>query len=68
MSLPYCFIVIEDKEEGGYTAFFPDLRDCVTCAETFEELHYMTEDAKKCWIEAELESGHNIPEPSFDYL
>lgn len=62
MALPYKVIIIP-CEEGGYVAEIPDLRGCITQAETKEEIMEMIEDAKKVWILAALEEEKNIPEP-----
>ena len=64
MSLPYHMEVIPDMEEGGYTAKFPDLPGCLTCAETIEDLEKSAEDAKRVWFTAALEDGIEIAEPS----
>ena len=64
MSLPYRMEIIPDTEEGGYTAWYPDLPGCLTCAETIEGIIANAIDAKRAWIEAALEDGHEIPEPS----
>ena len=37
LKLPYKMEVVEDVEEGGYVASFPDLPGCITCAETIAE-------------------------------
>ncbi len=63
MSLPYK-VEIFPSPEGGYAARVTDLPGCITCAETWGELLYMIEDAKKCWISTGLEYGDPIPEPS----
>jgi predicted RNase H-like HicB family nuclease len=60
MSLPYHMEVIPDMEEGGYTAKFPDLPGCLTCAETLEDLEKNAEDAKRVWFTAALEDGIEI--------
>ena len=65
MSLPYQE-VIKVAKEGGYVGYIPDLKGCVTQAETKAEILDMLEDAKKCWIEAALEDGLEIPEPLTD--
>ena len=62
MSLPYRE-VIEAAKEGGYVGAVPELRGCITQAETKAEIVEMLDDAKKCWIEAALEEGMAIPEP-----
>ena len=64
MGLEYKIVVIEDKEEGGYALSCPDLKGCITCADTIDEGMKMIEDAKMCWFEACLEDGITIPEPS----
>lgn len=64
LSLPYHMEVIPDMEEGGYTAKFPDLPGCLTCAETIEDLEKSAEDAKRVWFTAALEDGIEIAEPS----
>ena len=63
MSLPYHIEIIPDMEEGGYTAKFPDLPGCLTCAETIEDLMANAQDAKKTWFTAAIEDGIEIPEP-----
>ena len=64
MGLPYRMEIIPDTEEGGFTAKFPDLPGCLTCAETIEDLIAGAEDAKKEWLAAALEDGVEIAEPS----
>ena len=56
MSLPYQEI-IEADSVGGYVGYIPDLKGCITQAETKAEILDMLEDAKKSWIEAVLEIG-----------
>ena len=63
MSLPYK-VEVFPSPEGGYAARVTDLPGCITCADTWEELQYMIEDAKRCWISCTLEDGMPIPEPT----
>ena len=63
MGLPYRMEVIPDIEEGGFTAWYPDLPGCLTCSETMEGIVVNAMDAKKVWLEAALEDGLEIPEP-----
>lgn len=65
MKLPYKEI-IEASSEGGYVGYIPDLKGCITQAETKTELLDMLEDAKKGWIETALEAGIDILEPVHD--
>ncbi len=55
MAMPYRMEIVEDKEEGGYVASYPDLPGCITCGETVEGVVANALDAKKAWIEAALE-------------
>ena len=63
MKIPYRMEIVEDIEEGGYVASFPDLPGCITCAETLEKVSEMAMDAKRVWIEAAIEDGYEIPLP-----
>lgn len=63
MNIAYKFVIIEDKEEGGFTGYYPELSGCITCADTIEELMVTAEDAKREWIENGIKDGIIIPEP-----
>lgn len=56
--------MIEDQNEGGFVISFPDLPGCITCGETKEIALANALDAKKAWLEAALEDGIKIKEPS----
>ena len=64
MKMPYKMEIVEDYAEGGFVASFPELPGCVTCGETVEQAVKNALDAKKAWLEAAIESGVEIPEPS----
>ena len=66
MKLAYRVNIIPDPDEGGYTAYYPDLPGCMTCVESIDELEDMLKDAKKTWIASELKQGRDIPEPVYD--
>jgi antitoxin HicB len=61
MSRPYRMELIPDKEEGGFTVYFPELTGCLSCGETREEALANAADAKRVWFEACLEDGIPIP-------
>lgn len=63
MKLPYKMEIVPEIEEGGFVAMFPDLPGCITVGDTINEVISNIIDAKKAWIEAELEEGRKIPEP-----
>jgi len=62
LNLPYKMEIVKDKE--GYVATFPELKGCITCAKTIEEVVVMAEDAKIAWITACIEEGIEITEPN----
>lgn len=64
MKRPYKIELVEDTEEGGYTAALPELPGCLTCGETMDEALANLKDAKKVWLSAALEDGYPIPEPA----
>lgn len=63
MELPYRMEIIPDNEEGGFVASFPDLPGCITVGDTIEDVIQNIVDAKRAWLESELEIGATIPEP-----
>ena len=52
MAMSYRMEIVEDKEEGGFVVFYPDLPGCITCGETIESAVENAQDAKKAWLEA----------------
>ena len=64
MTMSYRMEIIEDNDEGGFVASYPELPGCLTCGETIEAAVANALDAKKAWLEAALEDGIHIPEPS----
>ncbi len=63
MALPYRMEIIPDRDEGGFTAKFPELPGCLTCAESIDSLISNANDAKKAWFEAAIDEGISIAEP-----
>ena len=63
MAMPYRMEIIEDKDEGGFVASYPDLQGCITCGETAESAVANALDAKRQWLEAAIDSGIEIYEP-----
>jgi len=64
MEMSYRMEIVEDKDEGGFVASYPDLPGCITCGETIESVVANALDAKKAWIEAALVEGIEIYEPN----
>ena len=63
IELSYRMEIIPDNEEGGFVASFPDLPGCITVGDTIEDVIQNIVDAKRAWLESELEIGATIPEP-----
>ena len=53
-----------EEEEPYWVAEIPDLPGCVSDGETPDEAIESLEEAKRLWIEARLENGHHVPEPT----
>ena len=63
MEKSYRMEITEDKNEGGFVVFYPDMPGCITCGETVESAVANALNAKKEWLEAALEDGVEIHEP-----
>ena len=63
MSLPYIMSIIPDKEEGGYTIYYPDLPGCATCVESLNDVEKMAEEVKREWFKAAIEAEVEIKPP-----
>lgn len=63
MARPYRMEIIPDPDEGGYAAYFPELKGCCSCGETIEEAAAHAREAQKDWLTAALEDHYPIPEP-----
>ena len=59
---PYSLEVIP-SEEGGWVIKAKELLECMTQADTWEEVLDLVRQAKQGWIEVALEFGDPIPEP-----
>ncbi len=55
---------LPSEDGGGFAAFVPDLPGCMSDGETPEEALINVQDAISVWIEAALELGRQVPEPS----
>ncbi len=64
MKRPYKLELIEDPDEGGFVASYPELKGCITCADTAEGAVDAAKDAKRAWLEAALSNDFPIPPTS----
>ena len=63
MKRPYKLELVKDPDEGGFVASYPELKGCITCADTAEGAVDAAKDAKRVWLEAASEDGYEIPDP-----
>lgn len=66
LNIEYPFELLPDPFDGGYVIKYPDLPGCISQGETIEEAFKMGLEAKRIWIESELEDNKTIPLPSYD--
>jgi len=60
----YIYPAIFQKEETGYSVFFPDLKGCQTEGDTLEEALFMAKDALSLYLFDLEEDKKTIPSPS----
>jgi len=64
LSLDYKLEIVKDAVEGGFVAYYPELRGCITCHDTLEGVKQNAVEAKRVWMMAMIEDGNVIPEPA----
>ena len=57
-------IVIEKVPGSNYSAYVPDLPDCVAAADTLEEIKQLMQEGIEFHLEGMREDGDPIPEPT----
>jgi predicted RNase H-like HicB family nuclease len=58
---PQYDVVFEPQEEGGYTAYVPDLPGCISEGETLEEAAAMIQEAMALYLESRQDRGWALP-------
>lgn len=64
LSYKYTLEIIEDEEEGGYVAYYPELPGCATTSETMEGVVKNAIEAKELWLKAALADGVKVAKPN----
>lgn len=64
MKMNYRMEIVEDSDEGGFVASFPELPRCITIGDTIQDAIINALDAKKAWLLAAIEDGVTIHEPN----
>jgi predicted RNase H-like HicB family nuclease len=57
----YIAILVPDRDDGGYSVFFPDLPGCVTQGDDLADAQAMAADALSGWIASMVAHGDPIP-------
>ena len=58
MEKSYRMEITEDKDEGGFVVFYPDMSGCITCGETVESAVANALDANNTWLEAYFQNNN----------
>jgi predicted RNase H-like HicB family nuclease len=58
---PQYDVVFEPQDEGGFTAYVPDLPGCVSEGETLEEAAAMIQEAMALYLESRQEHSWALP-------
>jgi predicted RNase H-like HicB family nuclease len=54
-------VVFEPQDDGGYTAYVPDLPGCVSEGETLDQAAAMVQEAMALYLESRQERGWALP-------
>jgi predicted RNase H-like HicB family nuclease len=57
-------VVIEQANDGSYSAYLPDVPGCVSCGDTVEEVKTMIQEALDFHFEGMRKAGLPIPMPT----
>ncbi len=63
LALPYAFVLVSDRELGGYSAEVLEFPNCIAHGETVESAYGNLKSAAKAWIVTMLALGRPIPLP-----
>lgn len=58
---PQYDVVFEPQDEGGYTAYVPDLPGCISEGETLEDAAAMIQEAMALYLESRQDRGWALP-------
>ena len=62
--MTHYLVIIERDEEGGYSAWAPDLPGVVAAADSYDECLRLMREAVEFHLEGMREDGQPIPVPS----
>lgn len=57
-------VVVEQADDGSFSAFVPDLPGCVTSGDTIDEVRTMIEEAVAAHVDSLRRHGEPVPQPA----
>ena len=57
-------VVIEQADDGSYSAYLPDVPGCVSCGDTVDEVKALIQEALDFHLEGMRRAGLPIPSPT----
>jgi predicted RNase H-like HicB family nuclease len=54
-------VVIEQADDGSYSAYLPDVPGCVSCGDTVDEVKAMIQEALEFHLEGVRRAGLSVP-------
>jgi predicted RNase H-like HicB family nuclease len=57
-------VVIEQADDGSYSAYLPDIPGCVSCGDTLDEVKALIQEALDFHFEGMRQAGLPIPIPT----
>ncbi len=57
-------VVIEQADDGSYSAYLPDLPGCVSCGDSVNEVKIMIQEALEFHLDGMRHAGLPIPTPT----
>lgn len=57
-------VVIEQANDGSYSAYVPDLPGCVSCGDTLDEVKDLIAEAVELHIDSLRRHGEPVPPPT----
>jgi predicted RNase H-like HicB family nuclease len=57
-------VVIEQANDGSYSAYLPDVPGCVSCGDTVDEVKTLIQEALDYHLDGMRRAGLPIPQPT----
>ena len=57
-------VVIEQAQDGSFSAYVPDLPGCVACGDSLDEVKVLIREAAALHVESLRQHGEPVPPPT----